>query len=92
MFEWFVHRPAAILLISLLLLGCDQLDLRWHRGRRRAIPALWLTSMAWLLFAGWEWLVMLVSPEANIRVDLLLIWPILLGLTAVSLVTSLRSP
>jgi hypothetical protein len=48
--------------------------------------------MAWLLFAGWEWLVMLVSPEANIRVDLLLIWPILLGLTAVSLVTSLRSP
>lgn len=28
-------------------------------------------------FAAWEWLVMTRSPEANIRVDLLAIWPAL---------------
>ena len=37
-------------------------------------------AVAWLAYAGWEWLVLVKSPEANIRVDLLLIWPVI-GLT-----------
>jgi hypothetical protein len=43
-----------------------------------------------LVFAGWEWLVMIRTPEANIRVDLLLIWPLLLLLTVGSLWRILR--
>lgn len=32
----------------------------------------------WALYAAWEWLILVRTPEANIRVDLLLIWPALL--------------
>ena len=55
--------------------------------------ALWLTTrapgaavagIAWLLYAPYELLMyarVLCSGECNIRVDLLLIWPLLLGFT-----------
>ncbi len=36
---------------------------------------------AWLAYDAWEWLVMTRTPEADIRVDLLVIWPILAILT-----------
>ena len=45
------------------------------RGAPRA-NALWIPALAWLAYAGWEWLVLVMSPDANIRVDLLLIWPV----------------
>jgi len=34
-------------------------------------------TIAWGVYAAWEWLVLTQSPEANIRVDLLVIWPLL---------------
>jgi hypothetical protein len=37
----------------------------------------WARAAMWLAYAGWEWLVLVMSPEANIRVDLLLIWPVI---------------
>jgi hypothetical protein len=43
-------------------------------------PLLWATSL-WAAFAIWEWLVLVRTPEANIRGDLLLIYPILLIVT-----------
>ena len=42
---------------------------------------LWVPALLWLAYAGWEWLVQTVSPEANIRVDLLLIWPVIAMVT-----------
>jgi hypothetical protein len=39
---------------------------------------------------SWEWLVLKRTPGANIRADLLIIWPILLILTAWSLWLVLR--
>lgn len=44
--------------------------------------ALLVVAAGWAVYAIWEWLVMTKTPEANIRVDLLLIWPVLLVLTA----------
>ena len=38
--------------------------------------------VGWLLYGAWEWLILDRTPEANIRVDLLLIYP-LLGLLSV---------
>ena len=34
-------------------------------------------TIVWGVYAVWEWLVLTQSPEANIRVDLLVIWPLL---------------
>jgi CDP-diglyceride synthetase len=54
----------------------------------------WTTSMKLIaccaVFAAWEWLVMTRTPDANIRVDLLLIWPALLLLTLWSVWQALR--
>ncbi|GMU73676.1 MAG: hypothetical protein IT519_00995 [Burkholderiales bacterium] len=38
---------------------------------------MWVPALLWLAYAAWEWLVGAVTPEANIRVDLLLIWPLI---------------
>jgi hypothetical protein len=46
----------------------------------RTVPKsnlLWVPALWCLAYAGWEWLVLVKSPEANIRVDLLLIWPVI---------------
>ena len=73
-----------------------------------AFAALWLTTrapgafvagIAWLLYAPYEYLMyarILCSGECNIRVDLLLLWPLLLGISLAVpvryLVRRLKSP
>ena len=47
-------------------------------GSNRHPRALFVVAAAWAFYAAWEWLVATLPPEANIRVDLLLIWPIVL--------------
>ncbi len=80
----FIQYPwlAALLGASLLGLG------RW-RGRGAAVAA----GLTWLLYAVYEtgmkqrwW----CSGECNIRIDLLLVYPILLVLTVVGVVSVLR--
>jgi hypothetical protein len=79
--RWLVQQPAHILLIAMVNLAV------WVACRAtvlRTVPksnVLWVPAVMWLAYAGWEWLVLAKSPNANIRVDLLLIWP------AVGLVT-----
>jgi hypothetical protein len=53
-----------------------------HYVLRRAKPSnagkrayMLYAAGAWGLYALWEWLVLVRTPEADIRVDLLLIWP-----------------
>jgi hypothetical protein len=41
--------------------------------------------MFWGVYAAWEWLVLVKTAEANIRVDILLIWPVLLEYPLTSL-------
>jgi hypothetical protein len=75
--RWLVQQPAHILLIAMVILAL------WAAGRAtvlRTVPksnVLWVPAVLWLAYAGWEWLVLAKSPEANIRVDLLLIWPVI---------------
>ncbi|MGE0484964.1 MAG: hypothetical protein AB7Q81_12555 [Gammaproteobacteria bacterium] len=59
---------------------------RAGRGRR----ALAVAALAWACYAGWEWLVVTRTPEANIRVDLLLLWPLLGVVSLVALCRVLR--
>ena len=86
MIEWLAGRlvgqPAHILVVA------GALAAAWALGRAtllRGIPeanVLWVPAALWLAYAGWEWLVVTRSPEANIRVDLLLVWPVLALTTA----------
>ncbi len=36
-----------------------------------------ITGIVWSLYAAWEWTLLSRSPTADIRIDLLLIWPFL---------------
>lgn len=87
---WFVHQPlrlAAIggvfLVLSLFVRGVP--GRAASRGRVLMLPAAFFVA-----FAAWEWLVTTRSPEANIRVDLLLLWPAALAAVAWSLYRLLR--
>lgn len=86
----FVGKPLNILAVAGLFLA-GYLTLRFTAlatGHRRR-PLLVATG-TWLLYAVWEWLVQVRTPEANIRVDLLVIWPVLAILSAWALFRSLR--
>jgi hypothetical protein len=84
----FVHEPMRILALAALYLAIWG-ALRLSRLGRRADPLL-LPCAFCLAFAGWEWLVLIRTPEANIRVDLLLIWPALLLMSVWALIRIVR--
>ena len=80
----FIQYPwiAALVGVSLLALG------RWRR------PGATVAGVVWLLYAAYEtgmkqrWL---CTGECNIRVDLLLVYPLLLGVTVVGVVSLFRA-
>ena len=85
-----VHKPATILIVAALFFA-GFLALRLSSfGEARHPGALLVPAIAWALYAIWEWLVMVRTPEANIRVDLLVIWPVLAILSIVFLIRALR--
>jgi ABC-type proline/glycine betaine transport system permease subunit len=74
----FVGKPLNILASAVLFL-VGYLVLRYTAlGISRHPRSLLIATAAWGLYAAWEWLVQIKTPEANIRVDLMLIWPIVL--------------
>ena len=72
----FVGKPLNILIVGLsfaaLHIGARAAGI----GSEKHPRAMLVVVAVWLLYALWEWLVATQSPEANIRVDLLLIWPL----------------
>lgn len=88
--NWFVQKPLNILAVAALFL------VAWLGARYAGIDAvrrpgaLLVPLGLWVAFAAWEWLVLVKSPEANIRVDLLLIWPIVLIATIWALIRTFR--
>lgn len=73
--RWLIQEPGHILVVAAVNLALWAVC---REGVPRTMPksnVLWMPALAWLVYAGWEWLVLMKSPEANIRVDLLLIWP-----------------
>jgi hypothetical protein len=73
----FVGKPQNILTVAVVFLA-GYLALRSTTfGTARPSRPLLIATTAWGLYAAWEWLVQIKTPEANIRVDLLLIFPVL---------------
>jgi hypothetical protein len=86
----FVGKPLVILTVAaVFLIGYLALRFKALRIARSPRPLL-MASSAWGLYAAWEWLVQIKTPEANIRVDLLVIWPVLAILSIWALFRTLR--
>lgn len=78
----FVGKPLHILVVALVfIVGYLTLRFVFHCVKRRT-HLLFIASIIWGAYAAWEWLVQIQTPEANIRVDLLLIWPVLAVVSA----------
>jgi hypothetical protein len=78
----FVGKPKNILAAAVVFFA-GYLALRFTALEISRHPRpLLIASVAWALYAAWEWLVQIKTPEANIRVDLLGIWPVLAIISA----------
>ena len=85
-----VGKPLNVLAAAALFLAV-YFALRFSPlGAGRNPRPLLVAAVAWMAYAAWEWLILLRTPEANIRVDLLIIWPALAILSAWTLFRSLR--
>jgi hypothetical protein len=86
----FVGKPLNILAVAVVFLA-GYLLLRFTAlGLARYSRLLLITSAAWGFYAAWERLVQVRTPEANIWVDLLVIWPVLAILSAWALFRAFR--
>jgi hypothetical protein len=73
----FVGQPLHILAVGFAGLVLHSALTSVGRMPPRRTRPLLIATITWLLYGLWEWAVLSVSPEANIRVDLLVIWPLL---------------
>jgi hypothetical protein len=73
----FVGKPQNILVVAVVFLtGYLALGFTAFGTARHSRP-LFIASITWGLYGAWESLVQTKTPEANIRVDLLVIGPLL---------------
>lgn len=86
----FVGKPLNILVVAaLFLLGYLVMRFMTQDADRPHWPML-VAAAAWVLYAVWEFAVNVRTPEANIRVDLLVIWPSLAILSAWAIYRALQ--
>ncbi len=86
----FVGRPWAIAAIAAMLTVAYASG-RWGaRQPARRTGGLLVAACCWGAFAAWEALVQWRTPEADIRVDLLVIWPIVAAVTVLAAWRALR--
>jgi hypothetical protein len=71
-----VAKPFNILIAALVFIVLASITRKKISSSGKSVRPLWIASAAWALYAAWEWLVLIKTPEADMRVDLLLIWPI----------------
>lgn len=77
-----VAQPARIAAVAAVLALLHAVLRRRSARRGHRAPPWHVPAIAWALYAGWEWWVNHATPEADIRVDLLVIWPVLAILMA----------
>ena len=86
----FVGKPLNILALAVLFFAA-YFALRFTAlGISRHPRSMLIASAAWGLYAAWEWLVQIKTPEANIRVDLLVTWPVLAIISAWAIFRAFR--
>ncbi len=88
--SFVVHKPLNLMIVAALFVGIFLVLRLTGLGEGRRPGLLLVPAVAWGLYAAWEWLVMTRTPEANMRVDLMLILPVILGLSIWFVVKELR--
>ncbi len=86
----FVSKPLNILAVAILFLLVYLVYRFRNLGSQKSNNALLVAFFAWVLYAVWESLVQFWTPEANIRVDLLIIWVVLAILSVWAVYKSIR--
>lgn len=86
----FVQKPLNSLIVAVLFFVGSRVLGSTEFGQNSNPRALLMPAIAWALYAVWELVVMLRTPEANIRVDLLMIYPILAILSLWFIIKALR--
>jgi hypothetical protein len=86
----FVGKPLNIFIVALIFVA-GWLVLRFcAKGVLRSNRSLLVAATLWGLYAIWEWLISIYTSEADIRVDLLLIWPVITAASAWALIRTFR--
>jgi hypothetical protein len=85
-----VGKPENILIVSIAFFLAYLVPRFTAPTNRRRFGSLLIASVAWGFYAAWEWLIQFKTPEANIRVDLLVILPMLAILSSWALYRVLR--
>lgn len=85
----FVGRPVRCAAVAALFVVL-YLGRRASTGPARASRWPLAAAAGWVAYAAWEWLILVFTPEANIRVDLLLIGPALAILSVFAVYRALR--
>ena len=75
--QWLIQQPLHILLIAVVNFAVWVLCRKTLLRKAPEANLFWIPAVLWTAYAAWEWWVLVKSPEANIRVDLLLIWPVI---------------
>ena len=74
--SWLIQQPGHILLVAAFNIAAW---LFCRASLLRDVPnsnLFWIPALLCTAYAAWEWWLQVESPEADIRVDLLLIWPV----------------
>lgn len=69
--RFLVQQPLHVLGVAAIFV------LAWALLKTRR-KILLVPATAWMAYAVWEWVVLVRTPEADVRVDLLIIWPLVL--------------
>jgi hypothetical protein len=88
----FIGHPLRSVVVAGVLLLLYTLARWWSAGTWPESRLPLAAAVAWLAYAAWEWLILLRSPEANIRIDLLVIYPALAAITFWALFRLVRKP
>jgi hypothetical protein len=75
----FVGKPLSILAIAALFLAAYFIQRCTGFISGRHPRSLIVVAVAWAVYAAWEWLVFIPTPDANIRIDLDVVVPALTG-------------
>lgn len=86
----FVGKPLNIVFVSVAFAILSAAMNYVAKGQRRRAGWPLAAAFAWAAYAAWEGWIRVVTPDANIRVDLLLIYPVLTVLSAWALYRALR--
>ncbi len=86
----FVGKPLSIVAVAAAFLALYLAIRHTNTRQRRSVRWPLAAAIAWATYAAWEWLVLVKTPEADIRVDLLLIYPGLVLLSVWALFRAFR--